>query len=432
MARSDPTQDLLRDARAADDPPRARPHGPSAGARTTAGSQQERREPPCRADPIWTGGYVALLTANLLLCFGFYMLPSTLPAYVKQLGGSNLEASLVIGLFSVMSLCSRIMSGTIVDAVGEYRIILSGIVVIVATTVAFAWAPVTAILLLRSVQGIGWGLATAAIATAVYKAVPEARRGEGTGYYALTVIVAVSLTPLVAILLMSSFDFVVLLAVSSGLALASTLSLKAGMPLPPSPRAERGIRRKISLTGVFERGALVPSALCFLLSIPLCGVIAYMVMFGREQQLGDVWVFFIGYALMILATRPFIGRLFDRKGHAIIVLPGTLAMIAGLVALSVTGSTPMLVVSSLLYGIGYGAVQPSLHTWAVNRCPPDRKAAANGLFLSAIDLGYIVGAIVLGRVAESVGFAAMYRYSALALMAFIVLYLFARSRSSTR
>ena len=44
---------------------------------------------------------------------------------------------------------------------------------IVATTAAFVWAPVTAILLLRSVQGIGWGFATAAIATAVYKTVPE-------------------------------------------------------------------------------------------------------------------------------------------------------------------------------------------------------------------------------------------------------------------
>ena len=92
----------------------------------------------------------------------------------------------------------------------------------------------------------------------------------------------------------------------------------------------------------------------------------------------------------------------------------------------------MLVVSSLLYGLGYGAVQPSLHTWAVNRCPPDRKAAANGLFLSAIDLGYIVGAIALGLLAERAGFAAMYRYSALALMAFIVLYLVELARSSKR
>ena len=141
-------------------------------------------------------------------------------------------------------------------------------------------------------------------------------------------------------------------------------------------------------------------------------------------------MFFVGYALMILATRPFIGRLFDRKGHAVIVLPGSLAMIAGLVALSFTQSTAMLVVSSLLYGLGYGAVQPSLHTWAVNRCPPDRKAAANGLFLSSIDLGYIVGAIALGLVAEWAGFAAMYRYSALAMVAFIGLYLLELARLS--
>ena len=367
--------------------------------------------------------------ANLLLCLGFYMLPSTLPAHVMELGGSNLEASLVIGLFSVMSLGSRIVSGTIVDAVGERRVVLFGIAVIIATTVAFAWAPVTAVLLLRAVQGIGWGLATAAIATAVYKTVPAARRGEGGGYYSLTVIVAVSLTPLVAILLLSRFDFVVLVVVSAALTSASTLVLKAGLPHRP---AAQGERRQVSLTSVFERGALLPSALCFILSIPLCGVIAYMVLFGRERGLADVWVFFVGYATMVLATRPFVGRLFDRKGHAVIVVPGTLAMVAGLLALSAAEGTSMLVVSSLLYGLGYGAVQPSLHTWAVNRCPPDRKAAANGLFLSAIDLGYIVGAIALGFVAERAGFAAMYRYSALALVPFVALYLYDLARPSGR
>ncbi len=384
------------------------------------------------ADRIWTRGFVALLAANLMLCFGFYMLPSTLPAYVKQLGGSNFEASLVIGMFSVMSLCSRVISGTIVDAAGERKVILSGIAVIVATTLAFVWAPVDAILLLRSLQGVGWGLATAAIATAVYRIVPESRRGEGSGYYALTVIAAVSLTPLVAILLMESFAFVVLLVASASLTLASTLLLRAGLSAISPLAPDRSARRKISLTSIFERGALLPSALCFILSIPLCGVIAYLVLFGNEQHLEQVWVFFIGYALMILATRPFIGRLFDRKGHAVIVLPGSLAMIAGLVALSFTQSTAMLVASSLLYGLGYGAVQPSLHTWAVNRCPPDRKAAANGLFLSSIDLGYIVGAIALGLVAERAGFAAMYRYSALAMVAFIALYLFELIRTAKR
>ncbi len=59
-------------------------------------------------------------------------------------------------------------------------------------------------------------LATAAIATAVYKVVPEARRGEGSGYYALTVIAALALTPLIAILLQGLFGQAYLLSLSGG------------------------------------------------------------------------------------------------------------------------------------------------------------------------------------------------------------------------
>ena len=48
-------------------------------------------------------------------------------------------------------------------------------------------------------------------------------------------------------------------------------------------------------------------------------------------------------------------------------------MIVGLVVLSYTHSIPTLIISSLLYGFGYGAVQPSLQAWAVNRSPQKEK-----------------------------------------------------------
>jgi MFS family permease len=372
-----------------------------------------------RPEPLWTPAFVALLVVNALLCLGFYMLPATLPAHVKLIGGTHFQASLVIGTFSIMSLLARFISGAVVDAVGERPVILAGILIIAATTLSFVWLPINGILLLRSVQGIGWGLATAAIATAVFKIVPESRRGEGSGYYVLTVIAALSLTPLVAILLMDSFSFTVLLSISALLAFAAVVLLRRALSaLPPATT-----RREVSLRNVFEPGALVPALLCFLNSIPLCGVMAYLVLFGREQQMDRLWVFFVGYALMILATRPFIGRLFDRSGHGVIIVPGCVAMVLGLLVLSQTQTSAMLVVASLLYGLGYGAVHPSLQAWAVNRCPADRKAAANGLFLSAIDLGYIVGAISLGHLAGVVGYAAMYLYSSAVLVLFVAVYL---------
>lgn len=381
-------------------------------------------KPPLSPDRLWTGSFAALLAVSFLLCFGFYMLPATLPAYVTQLGGTPFQASLAIGVFSATSLLSRVAAGVVVDAVGERPVIVIGILAIVATTLSFSWLPIEGILLLRGLQGIGWGLATAAIATAVYKVVPDARRAEGSGYYVLTVIISASLTPMLAILLMTTFDYSVMLAASAFVVFAALPMVRRSLaPLRRPDVRPRG-RRRLTLGAVFEPGALLPSLLCFVVTIPLSGVMAYLVLFAREQGLERVWLFFLGYSATVVATRPFIGRLFDRQGHAIIVVPGALSMLLGLAALSQTQTTAMLVASSLLYGFGYGAVHPSLQTWAVNRCPADRKAAANGLFMSAIDLGYIVGAVVLGHVAALSSYATMYACGAAVMVVFLALYLY--------
>ncbi len=379
---------------------------------------------PPSSDRLWTGSFTALVVVSFLLCFGFYMLPATLPAYVTELGGSPLEASLVIGMFSATSLLARVATGTVVDAVGEKAVIVAGILTIVVTTLCFIWLPVAGILLLRSLQGIGWGLATAAIATAVYQVVPDARRAEGSGYYVLTVIISASLTPMVAILLMGAFDYSVVLAASALIVLAALPLTRRGLATLHRPDAHPRSRRPLTFEAVFERGALLPALLCFVVTIPLSGVMAYLVLFAREQRLERVWLFFVGYSAMVLLTRPFIGRLFDRRGHAVIIVPGSVSMLLGLVALSQAHGTPMLIVSSALYGLGYGAVHPSLQTWAVNRCPADRKAAANGLFMSAIDLGYIVGAVALGYVAAASSYATMYACGAAIMAAFLASYLF--------
>jgi MFS family permease len=384
---------------------------------------------PFAKDRLWTRSLRLLLAVSWLVCFGFYMLPATLPAHVMQIGGTPLQASLVIGLFSVTSLVSRVMSGTAIDAVGERPITLAGIVIIAATTLSFIWMPVAGILLLRGLQGIGWGLCTAAIATAVYKEVPQGRRAEGSGYYALTVIISVSLTPMVAILLMGAFDYAIVLIVAALLPLAALPFAQMGMAKTRSPGPMKRGTGALRFANVFERGAVLPSVLCCILTVPLSGIMVYLVLFGAERHLEHVWVFFIGYSLMILVTRPFIGRLFDRKGHRIIVVPGSVSMLLGLVALSHAQSVALLVAASTLYGLGYGAVQPSLQTWAVDRCPHDRKAAANGLFLSAVDLGYIIGAVALGQVAAATGYAGMYGWGAGVMALFLVAYLTATSKT---
>jgi predicted MFS family arabinose efflux permease len=81
--------------------------------------------------------------------------------------------------------------------------------------------------------------------------------------------------------------------------------------------------------------------------------------------------------------------------------------------------------------LGYGAVQPSLQVWAVNRSPEHRMGAANGTFLSSMDLAFTLGSILLSFIAESKSYAFMYRFSAVFVVILLVVYgvsLFINSR----
>jgi MFS family permease len=175
-------------------------------------------------------------------------------------------------------------------------------------------------------------------------------------------------------------------------------------------------------SALFEKKAMLPAFLCFLHSVAFSGIVTFIMLFGVESGIRNVFVYFIGHVLMILVSRPIVGRIFDRMGHSAVIIPGVLSMMIGLVLLSYSHTVPLLVVASLFYGLGFGTVQPSLQAWAINRSPSHRKGAANGTFLSSIDLGYAIGAVLTGAIASVTSYAVMYRLSSLLLVLFLAVY----------
>lgn len=381
-------------------------------------------------DKLWNKSYIFMLLSNLLIYMGFYMLVPTLPAYAKQTGGSNLEASLVVSLFSITSLIFRLLMGTILDNFDIKPLLIIGTIILGASTLSFIWLPLAAIIIVRIIQGIGWGIASTATAAIFTNLVPEARRGEGMGYYSLSMIVSMSLAPVVAIIIMNLYSFKYISIFSLGLVLTGTLLIKA-VTIPKNNSNINKQENSFSFLNLFEKNALLPSFLCFLLTITLCGIMSYIMLYGKELSMANIGLYFIGHVTMILITRPFIGKIFDKKGHVMIVIPGSISMIAGLIILSYTHTVLVLIIASLFYGLGYGAVQPSLQVWAVNRSPEHRKGAANGTFLSSMDLAFTLGSILLSFIAESKSYAFMYRFSAFFLVILLAVYglsLFMNSR----
>jgi MFS family permease len=232
-----------------------------------------------------------------------------------------------------------------------------------------------------------------------------------------------SFATVLGIEVMKRYNFDVILVISTilvggGMLLTQGISMNSAKKVFKPKLAKKGI----TWSDLFEKSALLPAFLCFLHSITFGGIMSFIMLFGQETGIENIGIYFVGHVSMILISRPFAGKLFDRKGHAFVIVPGLLFMIVGLLMLSYSTSIYSLVASSLFYGFGYGAAHPSLQAWAIQRSPAERKGAANGTFLSSLDLGYSVGAVLLGLIATNTNYATMYRISILFLVVFAVIY----------
>ena len=373
---------------------------------------------------LWSRGFLLLLFGNFFIYQGILMLIPTFPLYIKQIGGNDLEASLPFAVVSLAALIVRSMSGTAADTLGRRPLLLTGLCILIIFNCSYFIASgVGIILVLRFCQGIGWGMTSTVLATIMSDIVAPERRGEGTGYFALSIILGTSFATVLGIEAMKRYDFDVILLISTILVVGGLLLTQGiSMDYARKPPKSRVVKRERGWGALVEKSALLPAFLCFLHSITFGGIMSFMLLFGQETGIENIGIYFVGHVAMILISRPFAGKLFDRKGHAAVIVPGILLMIVGLVTLSYAASFYALVAASLIYGLGYGAVQPSLQAWAIQRSPAECRGAANGTFLSSLDLGYSVGAVLLGLIATHTNYAVMYRSSVLFLIIFAAVY----------
>jgi MFS family permease len=380
------------------------------------------REKSIPQERLWSSDFVLLTLSNLLLFFGFQMLLPTLPVYVAYLGGDNSAIGLVIGIFTISAILIRPFTGAALDFMGRKLILFIGLAVCFVAIGAYYWATtIFLLLLLRIVHGAGWGTSTTTYGTIASDMIPAARRGEGMGYFGLGSTLAMALGPMIGIWVMKSFGFGLLFLISL-LSTLCSMGLTKWMTIPapvrnPKTQGEIPFHEKF-----LEQKALFPAFLVLLMGVTYGGIISFITLYGKEAGISNVGWFFLTNALFLFVVRPLAGKVFDQKGHVWVLVPGAVFGIIGLYLLSTTSSLAELILSAIFYGIGFGAIQPSLQAWTIQRVLPFRRGVANATFYSGFDLGIGGGAMILGPVAQMTNYAHMYRFSCIFFVIYLMVY----------
>ncbi|GGE64149.1 MFS transporter [Priestia taiwanensis] len=350
---------------------------------------------------LWTKKYVMLIVVSFLLFSSFYLLMPTLPIFVMELGGSESQVGLIVGIFTLSAVILRPIIGGLVDKYGRRVFMLSGLVLFAITMYTYDWiTSIFGLIIIRIIHGVSWGVATTATSTAVTDVIPESRRGEGMGWYGLAMTLGMAVGPIAGIWLVESLSFHWLFLICTGLvvgALVSGYSIKL-------PTVKQQSNQSVSF---YEKRVLPIALVMFFLSITYGGIMAFLPLFATSIEV-NAGVFFLVYAVTLTIIRPLAGRISDKYGQKKIIVPALAIVSIALVVLTITNGLIGFVISAILYGIGFGSAQPALQAATIQLAPPEKRGVANATFFTAFDLGIGLGSILLGFVSQFMGYQVLF------------------------
>ncbi len=356
-------------------------------------------------DKLWNRDYLKVLTSNFLLYMSFMLLMPILPLYLSDVFHAGKDViGVVLSGYTVATLVIRLFSGYIVDTLPRKT-------VIVVTYLAFALIclgyliPGSLVLfaVVRTLHGLPFGSATVATSTAAIDVLPSSRRAEGIGYYGLSNNVGTAVAPSVALLLYglwNNYNFLFLVAFLFGIVgFIVTVTIK----LPPKPIVKQ--RPPISLDRFFLLKGWSQSLTVMCFSFAYGIISTYVAIYGREEfgVANGAGIFFALFAGGLFVSRLTGGRSLGRGKIAQNAGLGILVALAGYLMFASLHSIWFYYLAALVIGLGNGHMYPAFQNMFVNLATNDQRGTANSSLLVSWDVGFGLGILIGGIVAEHLG-----------------------------
>lgn len=378
---------------------------------------------------LWTNQYVIIILLSLVMFSAFYMITAGFPIYVASFSDNPALAGIMTTTLMTASLITRFFASVIIQKINMKILLIISLVYFIGTIgLTFISQAVGFLIFIRALQGIGFSMLTILVFTISSSIVPKSRLGEGIVFFAMSTSVGTTLGPLIAISYLANFSFQSMMMLTLGMMsfslLCSFFTKNNVQEAKKIPETKSTAKDEPFYKYMFDKRVLLPSILVALNYMTIAGTVNFMGAFGDEINVGaKISQFFITQAAVMVLIRIFSGKIFDRFGHRILIIPGAISGTVGLILLGFSTSMWMVLLAGGLFGIAFGIIHPIVQAWALTLVPPEKKATANSMLLIFIDFGLAFGSIGLGFLANFVGYGMTFSLSAAFMVIILVLYL---------
>jgi MFS family permease len=348
-----------------------------------------------------------------LVMMGASLVAPILPLYALEFGVSYTAAGALITGFAVARLSFDMVGGVAGDRFGARRVTMTGAVLIAVASVTAALAPnYFALLVSRFIEGVGSALFATSAFQYLVQITERSRLGRASALYQTGMLVGFAVGPFAGGYLAQLGDFTTPFWAYAvfGISVATV----SGVFITNAPSSGRtvgevlkGARRLLR-----SRELRVLTLVAFALFIMRSGArITLFPLYGDRVAMLDPAS--IGTILSVSAVTNLLivnyaGRLVDKVGRKPVAIWGLVSSAVATAAYGLFATFGSLVLVSAVFGIASGIASIPPPAMVGDLAPKGLEGSAVGLYRMAGDLGFVVGPLVVGAIADtgalSVGF----------------------------
>ena len=384
-------------------------------------------------DRLWSPAFINYGVSSGIFYMTQYVLVAALPIILTaELGGSALDAGLAMTYFQIGTILCRPFAGRLIDGLDKRIILLiSSALFFVIMGLFNLTTSLQTIFVLRGLHGAIFALGTTVMAALAVVVLPASRKGEGINMFAVFSNIAMVLGPAVGLYALQAYGSSALyMFLTIMTALAFVLSNVIRLPkelAKPKQKTSKGW----SISQFIEKRSLPWALMGLFIGFTYSGVLVFIPIELNSIGAG-IWgsVFFALFALMIIISRPLVGKVYARYGSRFVIYPGVGLFIVGLAILGVVSTPVGIICTAPLLGLGYGAAQPAFQALAVQSAPIERAGVSTATYFLALDIAVGAGSVILALIANALGYQYLYQITSLIMIIALALYHFAIRKHS--
>lgn len=376
-------------------------------------------------EALFTRRFAALWLFAFITFFSVLQLLPAIPFRIFELGGSKATAGWFLSVYTFASALSAPVMGTVADHIGRKRMLMMASGLFVVFSILYGVITnIPLLLLVGVVHGTLWSGLLSSASAIMSEFIPLSRRTEGLAYWGLASTAAVAVGPAVGLIVLRYGWFVL----CAEMATLSAITLLWAWRLPvvevrattPFPALREFWDWRVSRT------ALSMSVIAF----GYGGVTTYVAILSMERRIQPEYLYFVVLALTIILVRIFTSHLGDRFGPKPILYPSFAAIPIALAILSAAQTRWQMIVSAVLFGVGFGGAFPAFAAFILAMTDVRRRARTFGSIVWAFDTGIGTGSLMIGTLGQRYGLGKAFGMAA-ALSCLAIPIFMAASRSMT-